>query len=409
VPRPLPRPPCASPPSRSHALSLLALPCALSLRAPVRHLFVHSRVPTSSRLCASLIPVLPCTFPHLRRPWFPDVPTTPPHTVDLTAWWPLRQHPQPIRMTGPHAFVRTVPLTPDTMPENQDPNPRDSSQPTAPLLLPHTTDTPLAAVTPLTGSFFARAQTITPSCRSAPFVSVGTDTMYANAIATSYGTDPPPAAEEIQLGKSWRQEASFSAPTGKSLTVAQAQPTTQDTYARDAATRLMVLRNVLEHRKHLPLSPYNPEAWRSSLEQFNLLGKYPSLLPSLANGFDFGIPPIQTTFTPPNGSSIDTLSHHFSPIFDHEFARGRYIGLLSRAETELLIGPFQSSPLSITPKSNKPDKFHLVQDLSFPHSASHGFSSINSHINSDCFPTTWGTFNAISLTISVTIRCHHNM
>ena len=68
---------------------------------------------------------------------------------------------------------------------------------------------------------------------------------------------------------------------------------------------------------------------------------------------------------------------------------------------ESLIGPFQSSPFSIIPKPGRPNNFCILQNYSFPHNISNTFPnhSINSSINSDDFPTTWGTFTVISLLI----------
>jgi hypothetical protein len=68
-------------------------------------------------------------------------------------------------------------------------------------------------------------------------------------------------------------------------------------------------------------------------------------------------------------------------------------------EVERIVGPFQSSPLSVIPKPGKPGKFRLIQNLSSPHSPRNGISSINSAIDSSLFPCTWGTFATISFLI----------
>lgn len=77
-----------------------------------------------------------------------------------------------------------------------------------------------------------------------------------------------------------------------------------------------------------------------------------------------------------------------------EFDKGRYIGPFSRSDLEAEIGPFQSSPLSLVPKSGKPGKFRLIQNLSHPHN-NHPTPSINAFLNSDEFPCTWGTFRTM--------------
>jgi hypothetical protein len=66
-------------------------------------------------------------------------------------------------------------------------------------------------------------------------------------------------------------------------------------------------------------------------------------------------------------------------------------------ELQDLIGPFQTSPLSIIQKLGKPGKFRLIQNFSFPHALNTHFQSpsINSHIDADNFPTTWGKFETV--------------
>jgi hypothetical protein len=81
---------------------------------------------------------------------------------------------------------------------------------------------------------------------------------------------------------------------------------------------------------------------------------------------------------------------------------GRYISPFTADVLEQLIGPFQSSPLSIILKPGKPGKFQDIQKFSFPLSISASFPnpSINSHINANNFPTTWGKFMVIFQIIS---------
>ena len=73
---------------------------------------------------------------------------------------------------------------------------------------------------------------------------------------------------------------------------------------------------------------------------------------------------------------------------------------MSQAQVEELIGPFQSSPLSLIPKPHKPDKFRLIQNFSYPRTPVNGRTSMNAHVNSDDYPCTWGTFTAVSLLLS---------
>ena len=49
----------------------------------------------------------------------------------------------------------------------------------------------------------------------------------------------------------------------------------------------------------------------------------------------------------------------------------------------------------MVPKAGKPGKFHLVQNLSYPHVPRGPTTSMNSAIDSDLYPSTWGTFSTI--------------
>lgn len=154
----------------------------------------------------------------------------------------------------------------------------------------------------------------------------------------------------------------------------------------------------LAQRQLSPLTSLRADAWDLYLREAGLDARYPRLVDSIRHGFDSGIPPIYTTFTPPNSSTLSQHPDEFARIITHETRAKRYIGPFSRRVLEECIGPFQSSPLSLVPKPHKPDVYRLVQNFSFPYNPSpEGITSINSHINSDDFPCTWGTFNAFSL------------
>jgi len=67
---------------------------------------------------------------------------------------------------------------------------------------------------------------------------------------------------------------------------------------------------------------------------------------------------------------------------------------------EDFISPFQSSPLSLVPKPGKPGQFRAVHNFSYPHDESAFPPSINSSINANNYPCTWGTFEAVYLVIA---------
>ena len=160
------------------------------------------------------------------------------------------------------------------------------------------------------------------------------------------------------------------------------------------------LRAALERRRREPLTPYNWLAWTEELSRYDLQKKYPLLVQGLVEGFDLGIPRVWHTYTPPNHHSIRALNDVYNAIIENEFAAGRYIGPFSRRQLEAVLGPFQTSPLSLVPKTSKPGKFRAVHNFSHPHNPLPDTPSINSCINGDHFPCTWGTFSTVALLFS---------
>ena len=219
-------------------------------------------------------------------------------------------------------------------------------------------------------------------------------------MGSSYGT-----AHQALPGKTTREGWSLRtatpyASTGKSPGDAALPATPSGTSAQDAGKLAMEPRRALERRRREALSPYNGEAWASELKCHNLHEKYPSLVSGLASGFDLGIPRITHTYTPPNHRSINLLADVYNSIVDNEFAMGRYLGPFTRAQVEAALGPFQTSPLSLVPKASKPGKYRAVHNFSHPHCPTPNAVSINSCIDSDNYPCTWGTFATVALLIS---------
>jgi hypothetical protein len=173
--------------------------------------------------------------------------------------------------------------------------------------------------------------------------------------------------------------------------------TSTATNAQDAEKQATEHRRALKPRKLRITSPYIPTAWQTELRRLGLLSRHPDVVEGLSSGFLLGIPPISNTYIPPNHSSILHLPEIYKATVENEFAAARYIGPFSRAQLEKELGPFQTSPLSFVPKASKPGKYRAVHNFSFPHNPSPSISSINSHIDSDDFPCTWGTFTTVAL------------
>ena len=166
------------------------------------------------------------------------------------------------------------------------------------------------------------------------------------------------------------------------------------TNAQGAEADHTALKNAVSQRRRSPKTPLRADQWEISLRSSHLLSTY-SLIPEFIRfGANAGIPHIFRSHTPLNHESTETLSHVFVDIIQAEFNKGRYLGPFTKAQLELEIGPFQSSPLSLVPKPGKPGKYRLVQNLSHPHTNS-PVPSINAHLDSDDFPCTWGTFHTV--------------
>jgi hypothetical protein len=196
------------------------------------------------------------------------------------------------------------------------------------------------------------------------------------------------------------QAASHSALTGKSQEAVPHPATQTDTGVQNVGRPTMGLKDALEQRRLKPLSPYNRLAWTKELACHDLQRKYPLLVQGLANGFDLRIPQVWRTCTPPNHPSIRMLPDVYGSIMEHEFAAGRYIDPFTCHKLKAILGPFQTSLLSLAPKTSKPGKFWAVHNFSHPHDPLPNASLINSHIDGNLFPCTWGTFTTVALLFS---------
>ena len=174
------------------------------------------------------------------------------------------------------------------------------------------------------------------------------------------------------------------------------------TFALDAVKPLTELKPVIKLRKLKALTPYNPDTWEKFLCDANILHKHEHILTGLHLSFHPNFPNILQTQTPPNHNSTIQYKTHFMKVIHNEIKIGRYISPASKATITTLIGTLQSSPMSIIPKLGHTDKYHILQNLSFPIAPSSTFPnlSINLFINSHNFPTTWGTFTITSLLLT---------
>lgn len=120
----------------------------------------------------------------------------------------------------------------------------------------------------------------------------------------------------------------------------------------------------------------------------------------MTHGFPIGdIPLLARTYTPKNHKSALKHLDVIRSYCNDEVALGRMSGLFTRNEIHnILGGHFVSSPLGVVEKSGEPGKFRVIRDLSYCNDD--GFS-VNSHLDSDDFPTEWGTAAQVADLVSL--------
>lgn len=235
----------------------------------------------------------------------------------------------------------------------------------------------------------------------APSASEGSPTRSTNARPSSSGTPAPLPQPTVLVGPSNFGTAVHSVSTSSSVAAVHAATTISDMSAPDAGDRLTQHRIALSQRSLRAQTPYRADTWQELLAASGLLEKYRHVPDGLRFGFDLNIPSISKTQSPPNKESIIEYSEQFHLLITLEIQKGRYLGPFTAADIESLIGPFQTSPFSIIPKTGRPGLFRLLQNFSYPHDVSIFYSSpsINSTIDSHDFPCSWGTFNILCLVI----------
>ncbi|GAV98639.1 reverse transcriptase ribonuclease h [Lentinula edodes] len=188
------------------------------------------------------------------------------------------------------------------------------------------------------------------------------------------------------------------APTGNVLTVAQVEPTQRSTVVQDVQAATTELATALKASKTRVNTPLQVEAWNLAIAELNLTTKYPTLVESIRHGFNVGIPRIYHTFSPPNRLNEPESQAAFEIVMRNEISTGRWLGPYTQETIERVLGPFQTSPISMIPKSDKPGKYRLLENLSYPYHPTYvpslrtTISSINSHIDSTLYPCLWSTF-----------------
>jgi hypothetical protein len=148
------------------------------------------------------------------------------------------------------------------------------------------------------------------------------------------------------------------------------------------------------------ITPYDADAFESALTKLNLLDRYPDLPYNIRNGFPIGdIPPLQKTYTPKNHKTARDRPDVILEYCMDEVKIGRMSGPYTKEEVHSILGGhFATSPLGLVEKAGEPGKFRIVRDFSFENED--GFA-VNNFIDSDDFPTEWGTASQVAEIVSI--------
>ena len=148
-------------------------------------------------------------------------------------------------------------------------------------------------------------------------------------------------------------------------------------------------------------TPYSADAFYAFLSKAQILHCYPELSFKLTHGFPLGnIVDLDTSFTPGNLASASPHDHIIQEYIFDELKLGRLSGPFTQKELEAKIGPFRSSPIQVVVKPGEaggPDKYHCCRNLSYRGNL--GFS-VNDDINSEEYPTRWGTASECAKIVS---------
>ena len=279
--------------------------------------------------------------------------------------------------------------------------PDSTSELIDPMIATSAEAVPTSTTTAITYGLFSLAQARVPP-PSAPSASA-----WRGITTSNPAVHHAPGMESTKLFQNASTASSLRArrrPPSAYISTSEADVNTTETATtfvlgaeRAAVTEL---RDALRLRTTAARTPLNADGWHHHLSDTGLLCKYPSLVHHIRFGFPLGDFSILSTFTPNNHASIEQFHDVFDKNMQHELDTGRWLGPYSASVITQVLGPFQTSPMSIIPKPNKPGAYRFIQNLSYPQRPFREVTSINSRLAIADWPCSWGTFFATALLIS---------
>ncbi|CDO75102.1 hypothetical protein BN946_scf185010.g27 [Trametes cinnabarina] len=138
------------------------------------------------------------------------------------------------------------------------------------------------------------------------------------------------------------------------------------------------------------ITTYRADALERELCRWGLWDLFSTVPTRLRFGFPIGnMPPLTRTFTPDNHKGGIQHMDFIKSYVNEQVALNHMSGPYSCEKVKQLLGShFRTSPLSVVEKPNAPGKWRLIQNCSFRDEFG---VSVNDLIDSDDFPTVWGT------------------
>lgn len=151
------------------------------------------------------------------------------------------------------------------------------------------------------------------------------------------------------------------------------------------------------------ITPYRAEVFEAELRKWGIWEAFSYLPTRLRCGFPIGdMEPLTRTFTPENHKGGKEHMDFIEEYVREQVGLGHMTGPYTRTQLEeILGGHFRSSPLSVVEKAGSAGKWRLIQNCSFPDEFG---ISVNDMIDSDDFPTEWGTASEVAEIVSIFLR-----
>jgi hypothetical protein len=205
------------------------------------------------------------------------------------------------------------------------------------------------------------------------------------------GTD---TSSTIQMGQQFASNATCKEP------VTLIPPDTPPTDAVCPSSLTMERCNALASELYRITTPCKAKGFRIALEENGLTSRYPNIVTDIKQASPIGNPPQLThTFIPPNMKLALQHPHIVDEHIAEEVQAGHMSSLFTLDETHIIFnGHFRTSSLGITEKELGNRKFHLIMNLSKRDADS---ISVNNMLNSDDFPTRWGSAWVIKQYVSI--------